>query len=246
MKNLTKLLSTLLALMLILLIACNTPTQDEEIEFTGITKDDLNVNREDLISTGESRSHYFYIDESETSFHFDRETGNLSSISQLAHVRFDNISEYLLLSLDEMKQLADEFISHFIDPSSRRRVFQHERLLRSYDFKYIREVNGYDTAESSMISISYCGKVRFIIIGSVGMFDDVELPPIDEAELDIRFEEMFKHENGDVDFTITNRVLSINSNLLIMTYHFTFYDGNFGETMGLPIPVSVAMLNLTW
>jgi len=196
-----------------------------EVEFTGITNGDFNVNKADLTQKNNRDTfHEIFSDERGIEFGFDRRTGNLSSISGVEASLGREIPDIALLSVKEAEYMADDIASNLIDISLYDRV-SHMGVSLTQRFNYTRIVNGFLTEEGGSVWICYSGVVLLVSFFDVGLFDEITVPPINETALDAAFEDEMRREfghRGIINFEIDERMLIVRNNRLYMSYAFVY------------------------
>jgi len=221
------------------------PDSDEEPAL-GITVDDFNVNREDLTPAEEDLFNDWYIDERGFRFEFRRESGKLVNISAPLE-NFDYQPYQLALTVEQMQQIADDSISHFLDLDNYERENFIREELASHRFTYFRTVNGYRTEDGGTVVIANSGDVRRIMFHDAGLFDNIYVPPIDEEEFDRKFEAAVLERDGymhDATINISGRTLVVRNGNLYLNYAFAYRHGEYEISSGLqginiPIPGAI-------
>lgn len=191
----------------------------------GITDSDFIVNRADLQPVEWERSwepfHEQYVDDRGVRYFFERGTGRFAGISWPAELLYERRNS-VFISADELDLLADSTISYFID------VQHYEKSYfggtGSHTVRYTRVVNGFNTTQTATVSVHMSGVLGLATSFNTGLFDNVTVPTIDEADMDRRFEIALREQFGErADrFVIERRTLDIQNGQLIMIYEFGF------------------------
>jgi len=223
------------------------PDSDEEPAL-GITVDDFNVSREDLILEDGEHFNYWYVDERGFRFEYRRESGRLVSIVAPREIyKSENQPTQYKLSGEEMQKIADDLISHVLNLDDyERENFVREEFITS-DFNFVRFVNGYRTEDSGTVAISRSGDVIRIMFHDAGLFDNIYVPPINEEDFDRKFEAAVLERDGymhDATINISGRTLVVRDGNLYLNYAFAYRHGEDEISSGLqginiPIPGAI-------
>lgn len=227
---------TLLSCFLLLLVSCadspattdSTPDTSADpfvIPMDRVPDSYFNVDTDTLTLVGEDKydpTAVLYVDENGTEFEFDKTTGAYRGFFPPVHA----IEQDDTLSMDAIEKAADELAARFVDTDDYERSYFHQEDTRVHKFTYCKSINGYPTTDVGIVWICADGTIELISFINTGIFDDIELPTIDEQSLDTKFYQAI----GDrICEEIEKRTLSVENGVLCLRYDYVYHGAHSEE-----------------
>jgi len=171
-----------------------------------------------------------FIDDDGTEYMFRKGTGEYVGFIRSP----DLFGEGLMITEEEAQVIADGVAAAFAD-ISKYSLREHKPdggydgdgnlNIYWYDFTYSRVIGGYRAKEGISVMLLYDGTVMSVIMENIGKFDGLEVPMIDEAELDRRFLEEARKQYGNIEVKeIMTRILDYDGSRFVMDYFFRYTD----------------------
>jgi len=228
----------------------------------GIQPGDFIVNKETLqphpMNTGEyPQMNEWFVGENGLEYGFDRVSGALIGISKHSVLDdmidlfgsgskisgFHGYNEMLTIAKMALSKLAD-VDKWSLSPDLYTPLQVGDSGLVSTIFRFTREINGYNTTEGGAVSLTNTGDITYIEVFNAGLFNNVIIPIIAEAEIDKNFEIFAQQELGAIrgvdiiNIEILERVIDYRDGVLLMRYEANFDFGDYfrREQFYIPIP----------
>ncbi len=157
-----------------------------------------------------------YEDEDGVLYVFDSVSGEYRGFS-LDNVSPQAIKPDTTIPVEAFVTTADEIASHFIDVKVFERTYSPPKeRSHYYNFIYQKRIAGYLTDERGIVMLNEDGSIGTVYFYNLGMFDNVQIPAIDEKKLD---ETCYALLNKELRCTeIRSRTLTMKDEKLYMVY----------------------------
>lgn len=158
-----------------------------------------------------------YTDADGSEYYFDKVSGEYRGFSIAGYVSFGAAVDSI--PMGTLENAANELAAHFIDVNAYERTYFCQEDTLIHKFTYRKTVDGYSTADMGSVWITSDGNVGHVRFYNTGIFDEIDIPIVDEETLDDMFLRLLVDRECQ---TIHSRILTMQDNELYILYDYDY------------------------
>ncbi len=200
--------------------AANTSTPKVIIPMDKVPDEYYHVDKNKLTPVKETVANSpnnVFKDDDGTQYVFDKASGEYRGFIPPVHEGFGADADKI--AMDKLENAADELASHFVQVSEYERTYFYQEDTSVHKFNYCKKIKGYRTTDMGNVWISSDGNIELVSFINTGMFEDVDIPAIDEKALDDTFNKSLGENKCQ---KIIERTLTIKDNQLYIIYDYEY------------------------
>lgn len=177
----------------------------------------ITVDKTDMTLVSQDQEEECYQDENGDEYSFDKNTDSCIGYSKNSSNLYTSGD---IKGEEECRQIAEQFLNERLDLSEY--TFFDQKLFggNNYSIDYTKTIQGYPTMDCVYVIMKTNGIITDYRMLNSGMFDNVEVPKINESEIERKIIQNIKEEYGDKleECEILIKALQYEDDIISMVY----------------------------